>query len=160
MVSRNPSRRPNRPGTQRAARVGKGDSARDDNAKLLALARSLQHDSGTYINVPFVIVAGVVVALIVLSFLYDWPLWSSLLLIVLFGVVSAVTFARRPVVAPLELTAAERERVELVLVEHGVRPAIMLVRGFYPSESSAAATRTVKIVAERLGERTREADDD
>lgn len=157
MVSRNPSRRPNR---LRPEDTGSSGGERDHDAELLALARSLQHDPGTHINVPFVAVSGIVVALIVLSFIYDWPLWVSLVLIVVFGIVSVVTFSRRPAVAPLELTASERERVERVLSEHGVRPAVTLVRGLYPSESSASAARTVKIVAERMAERTRPVDGD
>lgn len=114
------------------------------------LAQSLHHDSGTHVNVPFVIAAGVVVALIALSFVYSWPLWVSIGLIVLLGVLSAFSMYRRPPVAPLELTASERSRVELVLKDHGVRPAVALVRALYPSESPASANRTVKIILERI----------
>lgn len=114
------------------------------------LAQSLHHDSGTHVNVPFVIAAGIVVALIALSFVYSWPLWASIGLIVALGVLSAVSMYKRPPVAPLELTANERTRVERVLKDHGVRPAIALVRGLYPEESPASANRTVKIILERI----------
>lgn len=119
-------------------------------AKLEAIARSLQNDPGTVVNVPVVVTSGVIVALIVLSFVYSWPLWISLGLIVLLGIVMVVAYSRRPPVAPLELTQKERERVRRVLGEHGTRAAITLVRGLYPEESPAAAARTVKLVSERM----------
>lgn len=119
-------------------------------ADLDAIARSLQTDPGTAVNVPVVVTSGVVVALIVLSFAYSWPLWISLGLIVLLGVVMVVSYTRRPPVAPLELTQTERERVRRVLGAHGTRAAITLVRGLYPEESPAAAARTVKLVSERM----------
>nr|WP_162933161.1 hypothetical protein [Corynebacterium lactis] len=121
-----------------------------EHADLEALARSLQADPGTSVNVPFIVAEGIVVALIVLSFVYSWPLWSSLVLIVALGVVAAVALSKRPPVAPLELTEAERQRVRRVVSEHGVRPAVTLVRGLYPEESTAAASRTVKLVVERM----------
>ncbi|MDO5030134.1 MAG: hypothetical protein Q4E11_06065 [Corynebacterium sp.] len=119
-------------------------------ADLDAIARSLQNDPGTAVNVPVVVTSGVIVALIVLSFAYSWPLWISLALIVLLGAVMVVSYTRRPPVAPLELTQTERERVRRVLRAHGTRAAITLVRGLYPEESPAAAARTVKLVSERM----------
>lgn len=121
-----------------------------DHATLEALARSLQKDTGTDVNVPLVIAEGILVALLIFSFVYSWPVWSSLLLVVLVGVVVVVSLSRRPAVAPLELTAAERERVRRVVKEHGVRPAVTLVRGLYPDEPPATASRTVKLVMERM----------
>ena len=56
---------------------------------------------------------------------------------------------RRPPVAPLELTASERERVRRVLREHGVRPAVALVRALYPGEPTSAAVKTVRLIADR-----------
>lgn len=123
---------------------------READAELEALARSLQHDPGTTLNVPFVLVTGVVVALIVLSFSYQWPLWSSLGLLLVLAVVLVVAFLRRPPVAPVELTLQERQRVQRVVTEHGPRPAISLVRALYPKEHPAAAVRTVKLIVERL----------
>ncbi|WP_152680747.1 hypothetical protein [Corynebacterium vitaeruminis] len=126
-------------------------------ADLEAIARSLQNDPGTAVNVPVVVTSGVIVAFIVLSFVYSWPLWISLGLIVLLGGVMVVSYTRRPPVAPLELTQAERERVRRVLTEHGIRPAVTLVRALYPEESPAAAARTVKLLSERvLAEQDRE----
>lgn len=131
--------------------MGDAERGRSENryADLEALARSLQADPGTSINVPAVVAEGVVVAMIVLSFVYSWPLWTSLVLVVLLGLVMVVSYTRRPPVAPLELTQSERERVRLVLDSHGVRPAISLVRALYPDESPAAAARTVKLLSDR-----------
>lgn len=61
-----------------------------------------------------------------------------------------VSYTRRPPVAPLELTQGERERVRCVLSEHGIRPAVTLVRALYPEESPAAAARTVKLLSDRM----------
>ncbi len=136
---------------------GESDNKRHQMADLEAIARSLQNDPGTAVNVPVVVTSGVIVAFIVLSFVYSWPLWISLGLIVLLGGVMVVSYTRRPPVAPLELTQAERERVRRVLTEHGIRPAVTLVRALYPEESPAAAARTVKLLSERvLAEQDRE----
>ena len=43
----------------------------------------------------------------------------------------------------------DRDRVRRVLGEHGVRPAVALVRALYPGESSAAAVKTVRLLLER-----------
>ena len=129
---------------------GESDNKRHQMADLEAIARSLQNDPGTAVNVPVVVTSGVIVAFIVLSFAYTWPLWISLGLIVLLGVVMVVSYTRRPPVAPLELTQGERERVRRVLSEHGIRPAVTLVRALYPEESPAAAARTVKLLSDRM----------
>lgn len=129
---------------------GESDNKRHQMADLEAIARSLQNDPGTAVNVPVVVTSGVIVAFIVLSFAYAWPLWISLGLIVLLGAVMVVSYTRRPPVAPLELTQGERERVRSVLSEHGTRPAITLVRALYPKESPAAAARTVKLLSDRM----------
>ena len=76
--------------------------------------------------------------------MYSWPLWTTILFVILLAVVAALGFLRRPPVAPLELTAGERERVRRVLDEHGLRPAVALVRALYPNESGIAAAKTVQ----------------
>lgn len=148
--SANDPKGPQDPHSSRNSRGSRDSHSSHHMADLEALARSLQSDPGTAVNVPVVVVSGIIVALIVLSFVYDWPLWLSLLLIVLLGAVMVFSYSRRPPVAPLELTQSERERVRLVLKNHGVRPAVTLVRALYPGESPAAAARTVKLLSERM----------
>lgn len=125
------------------------DAARISDADFDALARSFAGDDRQSAGVPLIIAGGVLVGLAVLALVYGWPLWSLLLCILGLLVVAGIGLLRRPPVAPLELTSSERDRVRRVLDEHGVRPAVALVRALYPGESSAAATMTVRILAGR-----------
>lgn len=124
------------------------DRNADRNADFEALARSLDGDRATA-SVPLIVGGGILVALAVLSFLYDWPIWGTVLVLLALACLLGVARLRRPPVAPLELTRSERERVERVLDEHGIRPAIALVRALYPGESAAAATKTVALFLQR-----------
>lgn len=114
-----------------------------------ALARSLAGGDASSVSVPLIVSGGVLVALIVLSFVYGWPLWAIIPCILALIILVGAGFLRRPPVAPLELTSSERDRVRRVLDEHGARSAVALVRALYPGESSVAATKTVRLLLER-----------
>lgn len=119
-----------------------------DDFDLAAFTRSLDGDAAGF-GVWSIIAGGVLVALTVLAFVYGWPLWTVIPCILGLVVMGVVGMLRRPPVAPLELTAVERERVRRVLDEHGARAAVALVRALYPDESSVAATKTVRLLLER-----------
>ncbi|MFD5867979.1 hypothetical protein ACFWGD_05095 [Corynebacterium sp. NPDC060344] len=114
-----------------------------------ALARSLSGGDASSVSVPLIVSGGVLVALLVLSLVYGWPVWAPILCVIGLVVLMGVAKLRRPPVAPLELTSSERDRVRRVIAEHGVRPAVALVRALYPGESSVAAVKTVRQVLER-----------
>lgn len=119
-------------------------------ADLETVARSLQNDPDTAVNVPVVVTSGVIAAFIMLSFAYVWSLWISLGLIVLLGAVMAVSYTRRPPVAPPELIQRERGRVRRVLSEHGIRPVVTLVRVLCPEESPATVARAIELLPDQM----------
>ena len=127
---------------------GRGSDS-DSTFDFEALARSLEGGDGASAGVPLIAAGGVFLALTVLAFVYGWPLWATALCVLALVAVAAAGMLRRPPVAPLELTSSERDRVRRVLGEHGVRPAVALVRALYPGESSAAAVKTVRLLLER-----------
>lgn len=125
------------------------DSHSHSHSDFDALARSLAGGDVSSVSVPLIVSGGVLVALIVLSFVYGWPLWAIIPCILALIVLVGAGFLRRPPVAPLELTSSERDRVRRVLDEHGARSAVALVRALYPGESGVAATKTVRLLLER-----------
>ena len=145
-------REPAGPGERRGPGRGSDSGSGPDSDSTFdfeALARSLEGGDGASAGVPLIVAGGVFLALTVLAFVYDWPLWATALCVLALVAVAAAGMLRRPPVAPLELTSSERDRVRRVLGEHGVRPAVALVRALYPGESSAAAVKTVRLLLER-----------
>ncbi len=118
------------------------------NAEFEMLAKQLANDGNTF-DLSVVVLGGVLVALIVLSLLYSWPSWIIAILFVIAVALIVVKLRRRSPVAPVELTASERQRVQRTLQEHGIRPAITLVKAMYPTESHAAAVLTVRNLLQR-----------
>lgn len=114
-----------------------------------ALARSIRGEEHS-VRVWPILMSGIIIALIVLSFIYRWAPWLTIGLVALLGVVVAAAYFQRPPAAPVELTAGERDRVTRVLEEHGTRTAVALVRALYPTEPNAAAMRAVQQLAARM----------
>ena len=123
---------------------------RGDDFDFAAFTRSLNGDTAGF-GVWSIAAAGVFLALTIMSFWYGWPGWARMLCVIALLAVALLPLFNRQPVAPVELTAAERERVERVLGEHGPRSAIALVRALYPGEPSASAARTVRMLVERKG---------
>ena len=145
-------REPAGPGERRGPGRGSDSGSGPDSDSTFdfeALARSLEGGDGASAGVPLIVAGGVFLALTVLAFVYGWPLWAIIPCILALIILVGAGFLRRPPVAPLELTSSERDRVRRVLGEHGVRPAVALVRALYPGESSAAAVKTVRLLLER-----------
>lgn len=98
-------------------------------------------------KLALVIPTALLLAVLAWTIFYGWPWWVAVLCVLgLFGL-GAVALRRRGPVPPVELTADQRERVGRVLKEHGLRPAVNLVKGWYPDESTASAVAAVQLVA-------------
>lgn len=132
-------------GDRPAGRAARREAGMEE---LRRLDRALEGGQGGY-DIVAIILGGVLVAVLIWSIIYGWGWWVAVLCAL--ALVALVLGARRgrPPVAPLELTASERERVRRVLREHGVRPAVALVRALYPGEPTSAAVKTVRLIADR-----------
>lgn len=139
-------------GASRADRSGdsgrSGGYAAADAEELRRLAKALQ-SAPPGMDIVAIIGSAILLAIIIWVFMFGWALLIIVPCVIGFALLFWRTRRRRPPVAPLELTAAERARVRRVLDEHGVRPAISLVRALYPGESTAAAVKTVRLIADR-----------
>ncbi len=133
------------------ARGSRGDAhghGEADLEQLRRLDRALEGGQTGH-DVAGIIIAAVLIAVLIWTVVYGWAWWLGVLCVAGLGVLAWRARRRRPPVAPLELTAAERERVRRVLDEHGVRPAVALVRALYPGEPTSAAVKTVRLIADR-----------
>ncbi|MBV7294755.1 hypothetical protein KRX51_02320 [Corynebacterium sp. TAE3-ERU12] len=117
--------------------------------RLHELERSLQPEENTHPNLKWVILASLAIAVIAWTFVYHWSVWVAVLGVAVLVAIMIAATRRRPPVAPVELTAQERDRVRRVMDEHGLRAAVALVRALYPEEHPAAAVAAVNLIARR-----------
>lgn len=127
----------------------------EEMQRLLALDDALEGRRAKGPRITGIIITGALLAVLIWTVVYRWPWPVALVCLLGLALVGLAALRRRPPVAPVELTAGERDRVRRVLGEHGVRPAIALVRALYPEESAAAAIATVRLIAGGTGGRRR-----
>lgn len=120
-----------------------------DLDRLRKMDRELSGSESSGPPLALIIPAALLLAVLAWTIFYGWPWWVGALCVLALIGLGVIALRRRGPVPPIELTADQRDRVGRVLQEHGLRPAVNMVKGWYPDESTASAVAAVHLVARR-----------